>query len=212
MAVTRDPIAEVVTSIRRGELVIFPTDTVYGIAARPDDPHATERLFAAKQRPRDLELPVLTATTDAARTVAVFDGRADRLAAACWPGGLTLVLPRTEVSTGWELGGDPATVGVRIPHHPLALAVLAATGPLAVSSANRSGAPPASDADALERTFGDSVAVYLCEDAPLEGAASTVVDLAHGPARLLRTGLVDAATIARSLGAEGALLDSPLSP
>lgn len=212
MAVTRDPIADVTSSVRRGDLVVFPTDTVYGIAARPDDPAATQRLFDAKGRPRDLELPVLTATVDAARTVAAFDGRADRLAAACWPGGLTLVLPRTPVSEGWDLGGDPATVGVRVPRHPLALAVLTATGPLAVSSANRSGEPPAADAEALERAFGASVAVYLCQEAPLEGAASTVVDLAHGAARILRAGALDVATIARLLGAEGSLLDSPLSP
>lgn len=209
---TRDPIPDVAASVRRGELVVFPTDTVYGIAARPDEPRATARLFEAKGRPRDLELPVLTATEDAARTVAVFDDRADRLAAAWWPGGVTLVLPRTALSQGWDLGGDRDTVGVRVPHHPLALAVLAATGPLAVTSANRSGEPPATDADALERTFGDAVTVYLCQEAPLEGAASTVVDLAHGPARLLRAGVVDAAMIARSLGLEGALLDSPLSP
>ena len=209
---TRDPIAEVSASIRRGELVVFPTDTVYGIAARPDDPAATARLFAAKHRSRDLQLPILAASVDAARTVGTFDERADRLADACWPGALTLVLPRTEDSLGWTLGGDPATVAIRVPRHPLALAVLAVTGPLAVSSANRSGAPPAADADALERAFADTVAVYLCQDAPLEGAASTVVDLAHGPPRLLRAGAAEAETIATILGPEDALLDSPLSP
>jgi L-threonylcarbamoyladenylate synthase len=212
VAVKRDPIADVVASLRRGDLVVFPTDTVYGIAARPDDPRATAHLFEAKGRPRELELPILTATADVARTVALLDERADRLATACWPGGLTLVLPRTDVSTGWELGGDPDTVGVRVPHHPLTLAILAAAGPLAVSSANRSGEPPAERAEELERAFGDGVAVYLCQEAPLEGVASSVVDLAHGPPRLLRAGVVDAAVIARVLGVEGALLDSPLSP
>ncbi len=212
MALRNDPIAEAAESVRRGALVVFPTDTVYGIAARPDQPDATERLFAAKRRPRDLELPVLTATAAAARAVGVFDARADLLAAACWPGGLTLVLPRTAASAGWELGGDPLTVGVRVPHHPLALTILAATGPLAVTSANRSGEATAGDADALERTFGDDVAIYLCQDEPPEGVASTVLDLAHGTARVLRDGSVDAATIARILGEEGALLDSPLCP
>ncbi len=212
MALRNDPIAEAAQSVRRGGLVVFPTDTVYGIAARPDQPEATARLFAAKRRSRDLDLPVLTATAAAARTVAVFDARADRLATACWPGGLTLVLARTAVSAGWELGGDPLTVGVRVPHHTLALAILAATGPLAVTSANRSGEPTAEDADALERTFGDAVAIYLCQDEPPQGVASTVLDLAHGTARILRDGSVDAATIARILGEEGALLDSPLCP
>jgi len=139
----RDPVSEAADAARAGRLIVLPTDTVYGIGTRPDDPAATERLFDAKARPSDLELPILAATAAEARTLARFDARADRLAGACWPGALTLVLPRTGVSTGWELGGDPATVGVRVPHHPLALAVLAATGPLAVTSANRSGAPPA---------------------------------------------------------------------
>ena len=212
---TSDPIAEAAEAARSGALIVFPTDTVYGIGTRPDDPAATARLFAAKGRRRDLDLPVLVATLAQARTVGRLDERAERLAAGCWPGGLTLVLARTEASAGWDLGGaqDPAapTVGLRIPRHPLALAVLARTGPLAVTSANRSGEPPAADCAALEAAFGDGVEVYLCQDEPLTGAASTVVDLAHGPARLLRPGAVSAEAIERFLGREGPLLDSPLS-
>jgi len=207
-----DPISEAAAAARAGRLIVLPTDTVYGIGTRPDDPVATARLFEAKDRPRDLELPILTATAAEARTLAWFDDRADRLAGACWPGALTLVLPRHPVSAGWELGGDPATVGVRVPHHPLALAVLAATGPLAVTSANRSGVPPARTCDELQGVFGDAVEVYLCEDEPLEGAASTVVDLAHGPARLLRVGSVAPEVIERCMPGEGPLLDSRPSP
>ncbi len=170
------------------------------------------RVFDAKGRGRDLELPVLVATVREAETVGVFDERAERLAAGCWPGGLTMVLARAETSRDWDLGGDGLTVGVRIPHHPLALAVLAATGPLAVSSANRSGEPPATDCDALAATFGDRVTVYLCQEAPLTGSPSTVVDLAHGPARILRGGAIDAERLARLLGGDGPLLDSPLPP
>jgi L-threonylcarbamoyladenylate synthase len=208
----RDPVSEAADAARAGRLIVLPTDTVYGIGTRPDDPAATERLFDAKARPRDLELPILAATAAEARTLARFDARADRLAGACWPGALTLVLPRTGVSTGWELGGDPATVGVRVPHHPLALAVLAATGPLAVTSANRSGAPPARTCDDLQAAFGDAVDVYLCQDEPLEGMASSVVDLAHGSARLLRAGSVASEAIERFLPGEGPLLDSRPSP
>ena len=208
----RDPVAEAADAARAGRLIVLPTDTVYGIGTRPDDPAATDRLFDAKARPRDLELPILAATAAEARTLARFDARADRLAGACWPGALTLVLPRTGASTGWELGGDPATVGVRVPHHPLALAVLAATGPLAVTSANRSGAPPARTCDELQAAFGDAVEVYLCQDEPLEGMASSVVDLAHGPARLLRAGSVASEVIERFLPGEGPLLDSRPSP
>lgn len=208
----RDPIAEAAAAARAGGLIVIPTDTVYGIGTRPDDPVATARLFEAKSRPRDLELPILTATIAEARTVARFDERADRLAGGCWPGAITLVLPRTSASAGWDLGGDPETVGVRVPRHPLALAVLAATGPLAVTSANRSGVPPARTCDELEEVFGDAVEVYLCQDEPLEGSASSVIDLAHGPARLLRAGSVGTEALKRFLPGEGPLLDSRPSP
>ena len=212
MAVSTDPVGEAVAAARRGALIVLPTDTVYGIGTRPDDPDATARVFEAKGRGRDLELPVLVATVREAETVGVFDDRAERLAVGCWPGGLTMVLARADTSRDWDLGGDRLSVGVRIPHHPLALAVLAGTGPLAVSSANRSGAPPAIDCDALAATFGDRVAVYLCQEAPLAGAPSTVVDLAHGPARILRAGAVDEERLTRLLGGDGPLLDSPLPP
>jgi tRNA threonylcarbamoyl adenosine modification protein (Sua5/YciO/YrdC/YwlC family) len=204
----RGPVAEAVEVARGGRLIVLPTDTVYGIGTRPDDPAATDRLFAAKSRPRELELPILVSTATEARTLARFDPRAERLAGACWPGALTLVLPRTEASAGWELGGDPATVGVRVPHHPLALAVLAATGPLAVTSANRSGEPPGRSCDELQAAFGDAVDLYLCQDEPLDGRASSVIDLAHGPARLLRAGSIALDVIERLLPGEGPLLDS----
>jgi L-threonylcarbamoyladenylate synthase len=204
-----DPIADAAAAVRRGELIVFPTDTVYGIGATPHDPAATGRLFDAKRRPRGLTLPVLAATLDEARTLARFDDRAECLAAALWPGPLTIVLPRTRFSRAWDLGGDAATIGVRVPSHPLALAVLAATGPLATTSANLSGEPPAATCDELHAAFGDLVAVYLCEEPPLAGAASTVIDLANPDARLLRAGKVDADHIAELLGREAPLLDSP---
>lgn len=208
MTALEGPPAEAVAAASRGDLIVFPTDTVYGIGTRPDDPAATGRLFEAKQRPRDLELPVLVASLDQARAVAAFDDRADRLAAACWPGPLTLVLPRGADASGWDLGGDPTTVGVRAPRHPLALALLAETGPLAVTSANRSGRPPARTCEELTALFGALVAIYLCQEEPLTGVASTMVDLAHGPARLLRVGDLTAEAIAELLPHERALLDS----
>ena len=208
------PIEDAADAVRRGELIVFPTDTVYGIAARPDDPSATARLFQAKGRPRKLALPVLVATAEVAQTLARFDDRADRLC-DLWPGALTIVLPRTDVSRPWELGGDADTIGLRAPRHPLATAILLAAGALATTSANRSSEPPARNCDDLHDAFGDSVAVYLCQDDPARrtrsGAASTVVDLAHGGARIVRTGGVDANTIAEVLGEEVPLLDSPSS-
>jgi tRNA threonylcarbamoyl adenosine modification protein (Sua5/YciO/YrdC/YwlC family) len=183
-----DPVQQAAAAALRGEAVVLPTDTVYGVGTRPDDPAATARLFALKGRPEDLELPVLVPSVGVARTIAAFDERAFALAGRFWAGPLTLVLPRTVTSRGWELGGDEETIGVRMPHHPLALAVLAQTGPLAVTSANRSGKPTPSTCDGVLAVFGDRVAVYLCDTSPLVGAASTVIDLAHGDARFLRLG------------------------
>lgn len=201
------PIDEAVAAVGRGELIVFPTDTVYGIAARPDDPTATARLFEAKRRPLDLTLPVLTPSFEAASTIARLDDRARRLA-ALWPGPLTIVARRTHLSRSWRLGGDAGTVGVRVPRHALALAVLSAAGPLATTSANRSGEPVARTCEELWAAFEDRVAVYLCQDTPLEGTASTVVDLSHGDTRLLREGAVDGGRIAELLGGGAPLLDS----
>jgi L-threonylcarbamoyladenylate synthase len=185
-----DPVADAVAAALAGDLVVLPTDTVYGIGTRPDDRAATDRVFAAKGRPRDLELPVLVPSLATAATVAMFDERARALAERFWPGPVTIVLPRAPSSRAWDLGGDRTTVGVRQPRHPLALDVLEGTGPLAVTSANRSGSPPAVSCDELEATFGELVAVYLCEETPLAGTPSTVVDLAHGDALILRAGAV----------------------
>jgi tRNA threonylcarbamoyl adenosine modification protein (Sua5/YciO/YrdC/YwlC family) len=184
------PIDAAAAAARRGALIVFPTDTVYGIGTRPDDPAATARLFAAKRRPLDLTLPVLVASVDDALRVAVFDDRASRVAAACWPGALTLVLARADASRDWELGGDGATIGVRVPDHPVARSLLGRTGPLAATSANRSGEAPGRDHDELVATFGEAVAVYL-RDGSVGGAASTVIDLTGPEPRVLRRGDVD---------------------
>jgi tRNA threonylcarbamoyl adenosine modification protein (Sua5/YciO/YrdC/YwlC family) len=173
-----------------GAPIVFPTDTVYGIGTRPDDAAATARLFEVKARPRDLEFPVLVPSLDAAREIARFDERAEALALRFWAGPLTIVLPRANAADGWDLGGDPTTIGVRMPHHPLTLALLTHTGPLAVSSANRSGQPTPATCDELRDVFGETVAVYLCADVPLGQVASSVVDLAHTEARMLRAGAV----------------------
>jgi L-threonylcarbamoyladenylate synthase len=207
-----DPVIEAARAARAGSLIVFPTDTVYGLGTTPLEADATARVFEAKARPARLTLPILVASTELAHDVGIFDERAERLARAFWPGALSLVLPRTPSSAPWALGGDAGTVAVRVPAHPLARALLAEAGPLAVTSANRSGDPPATTCDGLRKAFGDLVAMYLCEEAPLEGAASTVLDLAHGPATILRSGDLDAATLGRFLPAGEPLLDSPPSP
>lgn len=186
-------------AVRRGELVVVPTDTVYGIGARPDRKKATALLFAAKQRPRDLTLPVLVADVEDAERVGILDEPGRVLADTFWPGGLTLVLPRTELARRWDLGDQTGTVGVRVPDHPVALDLLRTTGPLAVTSANRSGEPTPSDCPGVRALFGQEVAVYLCAG-PIGGVASTVVDLSGSEPRILREGAIPSNDLVRALG------------
>lgn len=182
-------------ALAAGLLVVFPTDTVFGLAADPAAPGATRSIFAAKQRSRELTLPVLVPDVERVRDVAVFDERAEELAEAYWPGAVTLVLPRTRLSSGWDLGEERASVGVRMPDHPVALSLLRRTGPLAVTSANRSGEPTPSGCDGVHHVLGDVVAVYLCDAVPPSGVASTVVDLTGSEARLIRSGAIPGAEI-----------------
>lgn len=193
---------EAVSSALAGGLIVVPTDTVYGIGTRPDDPAATERLFEVKGRPHDLGLPILVATRAAAEEVAVFDDRARALAGRFWPGPLSIVLPRAERAAGWTLGSQRGSVALRVPHHPLALALLARTGPLAVTSANRTGEPTPTTCEGLRGVFGEEVEVYLCAERPLEGRASTVVDLTGSEPVVVRAG---------DIGLEelGSVLDAP---
>jgi tRNA threonylcarbamoyl adenosine modification protein (Sua5/YciO/YrdC/YwlC family) len=184
-----DALDRAVEAALSGRLVVIPTDTVYGIGTRPDDATATARVFEAKGRPRELTLPVLVASVSDAERVAVFDARARALAGSHWPGALTIVLPRSDESGGWDLGDETDSIGVRVPDHALARAVLERTGPLAVTSANRSGEPTPGSCDELLEIFGDAVEVYVCQEEAPPGLASTVVDLT-GDARVLRSGAV----------------------
>jgi tRNA threonylcarbamoyl adenosine modification protein (Sua5/YciO/YrdC/YwlC family) len=193
------PVAEAADAAIAGDLIVLPTDTVYGIATRPDEPEATARLFRAKGRSGQLALPVLVPSLASGAEIVDLVGPAERLARAVWPGAVTLVLPRRARSATWQLGGDGTTIGVRVPHHPLALAVLARTGPLAATSANRSGAPTPTGCEAVREIFGEQVAVYLCEDQEIRAVASTVVDLAHGEPRILRRGDLGPADLRRLL-------------
>ena len=177
-------------ALEAGEVVVVPTDTVYGLAARPDLAGATERVFAAKHRAHDLMLPVLVPDLEDAAQVAVLDGRARALAAEFWPGGLTLVLPRTDVSRPWDLGEATDTVGVRVPGHEITLSLLARTGPLAVTSANRSGEHTPSDCEGVRDALGDAVSVYLCEGRARLGIPSSIVNLTGPEVQVIREGAV----------------------
>jgi tRNA threonylcarbamoyl adenosine modification protein (Sua5/YciO/YrdC/YwlC family) len=177
-----------VHALSRGEVVALPTDTVYGVGCDAFQPDAVARVLAAKGRDRQMPPPVLipsVATVDGlARDVSA---SARALMEACWPGPLTVIVS-AQPSLSWDLGETQGTVALRVPNHAAALALLVRTGPLAVTSANRTGSPAATTADDAKRQLGDAVSVYLDGgDSPL-GVASTIVD-ATGPAlRIVREG------------------------
>jgi len=187
-------------AVLRGDLVVLPTDTVYGVATRPDDPAATARLFEAKRRPRALELPILVVSRVQAETVGDLQGDARVLAERFWPGALTIVVRRSPATRGWDLGGNPETVGLRVPNNPTALALLERTGPLAVTSANLSGSRTPARCSEIAEIFGDSVAVALCADDEPAGTSSTVVDCTGSLHTVLRSGAIEEAQIVQVLG------------
>ena len=190
---------DAIAAARNGRLVAIPTDTVYGIGTRADDPAATARIFEAKGRSPDVDLPVFVASVGDARRLSKFDARAEALAASFWPGALTIVLPRADESAAWHLGGDGATIGLRIPGHSLARAVVEGVGALAISSANKSGEPTATTCDELVAAFGELVDVYLCGEKPGASSASTVVTVAETGVRVLRPGPIGEDAVLRAL-------------
>lgn len=176
-------------AVGRGELVVVPTDTVYGIAADAFDAQAVQRLLNAKGRGRQSPPPVLVSGIATLRAlVADVPQEVERLVEAFWPGGLTIVLP-SQPSLSWDLGDTNGTVAVRMPAHRIALELLEETGPLAVSSANLTGQPAAVTALDAQDMLGDSVAVYLDAGPSDTGVASTIVDatsLVGGAERVVR--------------------------
>jgi tRNA threonylcarbamoyl adenosine modification protein (Sua5/YciO/YrdC/YwlC family) len=175
---------------RAGNLVVMPTDTVYGIGADAFNSPAVSALLAAKGRGRDMPVPVLVgswSTLDGlARNV---DDAARSLIEAFWPGGLSLVIQQAP-SLAWDLGDTNGTVMVRMPMHPVALDLLRTVGPRAVSRATRSGRPPASPAAAAIAQLGMDVSVYLDGGEAPVGVPSTIVDLTGAAPRVLREGAV----------------------
>jgi tRNA threonylcarbamoyl adenosine modification protein (Sua5/YciO/YrdC/YwlC family) len=177
-------------SIAGGELVVLPTDTVYGVAADAFSPEAVERLVTAKGRGRDMPPPVLigsAATLDA--LVAEVPPWLRDLTTALWPGPLTVIC-REQPSLDWDLGDTHQTVALRVPDDDVALELLKATGPLAVTSANVTGQPPATTVDEAEQMLGESVSVYLDGGESRGGQASTILDVTGSTPRVLRDGPV----------------------
>jgi L-threonylcarbamoyladenylate synthase len=175
-------------AVRRGQLIILPTDTVYGLAVDAFDPAAVRDLLAAKGRGRDMPPPVLVSASTTADALAVgLPDYARTLIEHFWPGPLTLVALQQK-SLQWDLGDTRGTVAIRMPDHPIALEILERTGPLAVSSANTTGAPAATTADQAEDMLGDLVEVIIDAGPSLGKDASTIVDVTGKQGRILRRG------------------------
>lgn len=187
-------------AIGAGRLVVLPTDTVYGLGADAFTPSAVAALLAAKGRGRDMPVPVLIGTM---RTL---DGIASRISDAArelteafWPGGLTIVC-HEQPSLRWDLGDAAQTVAVRMPLHPVALDLLKNTGPMAVSSANRTGRPPARSVTEARNQLGDDVEVYLDGGVTEDSVPSTIVDVTGPRPRVLRVGHISLEDIRSVVG------------
>ncbi|MFC5929077.1 threonylcarbamoyl-AMP synthase [Cryobacterium melibiosiphilum] len=215
------------SAIGRGALIVIPTDTVYGIAADAFSPEAVQKLLDAKGRDRTSPPPVLIPRITALDALAESVPQPIRdLVAEFWPGGLTVIL-HAQPSLVWDLGETRGTVALRMPSNPIALDLLSETGPLAVSSANRSGLPAAIDAEGAEDMLGTSVAVYL--DGGVAGlgyepigerpgdTSSTIVDATGfdtngGTVAIVRSGVISRAAIAAIIGDALQAEDTPDTP
>jgi L-threonylcarbamoyladenylate synthase len=185
-----DGLAAAATSVLSGELVVLPTDTVYGVGADAFSPAAVTRLLAAKGRGRDMPPPVLVGSTRAASALVEDLGPwGQQLIDEFWPGGLTIVC-RAQRTLNWDLGDAKGTVAVRMPQDQVTLDLLRETGPMAVTSANLTGKPAATTAEQAREQLGDAVAVYLDGGPSAGGQASTIVDLTGDVPRLLRQGAI----------------------
>lgn len=177
-------------ALQAGECVVLPTDTVYGIGADAFSSHAVTVLLAAKGRNRTMPPPVLIgrmAVMDALATEIPEQARA--LAEAFWPGGLTLIL-HAQPSLAWDLGETRGTVALRMPADDLALDLLGRTGPLAVSSANRTGLEAATSAEQAKDMLGETVSVYLADGDRSTTRPSTIVDCTVSPVKVVRDGTI----------------------
>jgi L-threonylcarbamoyladenylate synthase len=181
-------LAAAVTAIQQGDLVVLPTDTVYGIGADAFSPAAVSALLAAKGRGRNMPPPVLVGSVRAAAALTESLGAFGQdLIDEFWPGPLTLVF-RSSPTLMWDLGDTMGTVAVRMPLHPVALDLLRRTGPMAVSGANRHSLPAATTAEEAQTQLGDAISVYLDGGSCADNVPSTILDLTGTVPRLLRAG------------------------
>lgn len=183
------------SAARRGDLVVLPTDTVYGLATDAFNPRGVAAIRSAKGRGRDLPLQVLVGSPDTIEGLGYGLSKAARdLVQGFWPGGLTLVV-RQQPTLAWDLGDPSGTIALRMPLHPVAIELLRITGPLAVSGANAAGGAPAASLQDAREQLGDRVAIYLDGGPSLDAVPSTVVDASGPVPRLLRPGALDLDTL-----------------
>ena len=189
---------------RTGELTVFPTDTVYGLGTDAFSIAGANRIRDAKGRGRDVPLPVLIAEPSLLSTLGLeVSDSARRLCEKFWPGGLTVIV-RAAPSLGWDLGRTNGTVALRMPNHEFVLELLRNVGPMAVSSANTHGRPPATSAQEAYQMLGETVSVYVEGGPSPLGAPSTIVDVTGPIPAVVRVGVISIESI-RSEVAETAL-------
>jgi L-threonylcarbamoyladenylate synthase len=192
-------LAAAASAVRAGQLVVLPTDTVYGLGCDAFSSMAVHALLSAKGRGRNMPVPVLVGSWSMVDGLVLgVPARARALIEAFWPGGLSLVLPHAPSLT-WDLGDTRGTVMLRMPLHPVALELLREVGPMAVSSANRSGLPPARTVEQAYEQLAERVDVFL-NGGPSGESASTIIDLTGEEPVVLREGAVSAAEISEVLG------------
>ena len=202
--------AAAIDVLRDDGIVALPTDTVYGIAVRLDAPNGIERLFHVKQRPPDRAIALLIASAEQADEIGLMNVGARALAAAFWPGGLTVVVEQRDGTTLPEvLTGGATTIGLRVPDHPAPRALAAGVGPLPATSANRSGEPEARDAAEIAAQLGDAIELIVDGGVAHGGPASTVVDCTGATARILRVGAIAVERVSACLTAAGVEVEPP---
>lgn len=188
-------------ALMRGECVVMPTDTVYGVAANPFVPKGITSLLAAKRRDRDMPIPVFVPNLDSALALSYqVSDQAKLVMEKFWPGAITLIT-KAHPTLKWDLGNAYGTIALRIPLQRTALELLTETGPLGVTSANLTGEPAATDIESAQRKFGNSVSVYLDTGATSGEVASTIIDASQAQLRVVRVGVISISSIVEVTGA-----------
>jgi L-threonylcarbamoyladenylate synthase len=183
--------AAAIDVLRAGGVVALPTDTVYGIAVALKTPGGVERLFEVKRRPPDKGIMLLLESVEQAPEIGVMTPAAAALGAACWPGGLTVVVPqRQDVPLPSVLTAGTATIGLRVPDHAAPRVLAGAVGPLPTTSANVSGVPEARDAAEIRAQLGEAIDLIIDGGTAHGGPASTVVDCSGERPEVLRVGAI----------------------